>query len=197
MNKKVLLFLSQGFEAYEASVFTDVFGWSRESGIEAVDLITTSLRPTIKCCWNLIVQPELPFDQIDVDDFDALAIPGGAGDAGFYEDAYDDRFLNLIREFDEKGKLIASVCVGALPIGKSGILKNQKATTWDLNEGVRRKQLADFGAIVQDKQLVVDQNIITSTGPATSLDVAFKLLEMLTDIQNVNEIKRNMRFILD
>jgi 4-methyl-5(b-hydroxyethyl)-thiazole monophosphate biosynthesis len=197
MNKKVLLFLSQGFEAYEASVFTDVFGWSRESGIEAVDLITTSLRPTIKCCWNLIVQPELPFDQIDVDDFDALAIPGGAGDAGFYEDAYDDRFLNLIREFDEKGKLIASVCVGALPIGKSGILKNRKATTWDLNEGVRRKQLADFGAIVQDKQLVVDQNIITSTGPATSLDVAFKLLEMLTDIQNVNEIKRNMRFILD
>jgi 4-methyl-5(b-hydroxyethyl)-thiazole monophosphate biosynthesis len=160
-------------------------------------LITTGLRPIIKCYWNLIVQPELPFDQIDVDDFDALAIPGGAGDAGFYEDAYDDRFLNLIREFDEKGKLIASVCVGALPIGKSGILKNRKATTWDLNEGVRRKQLADFGAIVQDKQLVVDQNIITSTGPATSLDVAFKLLEMLTDIQNVNEIKRNMRFILD
>lgn len=197
MNKKVLLFLSQGFEAYEASVFTDVFGWSRESGIEAVDLITTGLCPIIKCYWNLIVQPELPFDQIDVDDFDALAIPGGAGDAGFYEDAYDDRFLNLIREFDEKGKLIASVCVGALPIGKSGILKNRKATTWDLNEGVRRKQLADFGAIVQDKQLVVDQNIITSTGPATSLDVAFKLLEMLTDIQNVNEIKRNMRFILD
>jgi 4-methyl-5(b-hydroxyethyl)-thiazole monophosphate biosynthesis len=197
MNKKVLLFLSQGFEAYEASVFTDVFGWSRESGIEAVDLITTGLCPIIKCYWNLIVQPELPFDQIDVDDFDALAIPGGAGDAGFYEDAYDDRFLNLIREFDEKGKLIASVCVGALPIGKSGILKNRKATTWDLNEGVRRKQLADFGAIVQDKQLVVDQNIITSTGPATSLDVAFKLLEMLTNIQNVNEIKRNMRFILD
>lgn len=197
MTKKVLLFLSQGFEAYEASVFTDVIGWSRESGIESVDLITTGLRPTIKCYWNLVVQPELPFDQIDIDDFDALAIPGGAGDAGFYEDAYDERFLNLIREFDNKGKLIASICVAALPIGKSGILKNRKATTWDLNEGVRRKQLADFGANVQDKQLVVDKNIITSTGPATSLDVAFKLLEMLTDIQNVNEIKRNMRFILD
>jgi len=45
--------------------------------------------------------------------------------------------------------------------------------------------------------LVVDRNVITSTGPATSFDVAFKLLELLTDIQNVNEIKRNMRFILD
>jgi len=57
MYKKVLLFLSQGIEAYEASVFTDVFGWSRESGVEPVDLISTGLRPTIKCYWNLIVQP--------------------------------------------------------------------------------------------------------------------------------------------
>ncbi|MDR3652755.1 MAG: DJ-1/PfpI family protein [Paludibacter sp.] len=197
MTKKVLLFLSQGFEAYEASVFTDVFGWSRESGIEPVDLITTGLRPTIKCYWNLIVQPELPFDQISVDDFDALAIPGGAGDAGFYEDAYDECFLNLIRKFNDNGKLIASICVGALPIGKAGVLKNRNATTWDLNDGARRQQLADFGVTVLDKHLVVDRNIITSTGPATSLDVAFKLLEMLTDIQNVNEIKRNMRFSLD
>ena len=197
MTKKVLLFLAQGFEAYEASAFTDVFGWSRESGLESVDMITTALRPTIKCYWNLIVQPEMSFDQVNVDDFDALAIPGGAGEAGFYEDAYDERFLDLIREFDKKGKCIASICVGALPIGKAGVLKNRNATTWDLNEGARRKQLADFGANVQDKQMVVDKNIITSTGPATSIDVAFQLLEMLTDIQNVNEIKRNMRFIVD
>jgi 4-methyl-5(b-hydroxyethyl)-thiazole monophosphate biosynthesis len=197
MTKKVLLFLAQGFEAYEASVFTDVFGWSREAGLEPVDLITTGLRPTLKCFWNLIVQPELPFEEINVDDFDALAIPGGGGDAGFYEDAYDERFLNLIREFDKKGKLIASICVAALPIGKSGVLTNRAGTTWDLSEGVRRNQLADFGVVVQDKQLVVDKNIITSTGPATSLDVAFKLLEMLTDIENVTEVKRNMRIIID
>lgn len=197
MNKKVLLFLSQGFEAYEASAFTDVFGWSRESGLESVDMVTTALRPTLKCYWNLIVQPELSFDQINIDEFDALAIPGGAGEAGFYEDAYDERFLDLIREFDKKGKHIAAICVGALPIGKAGVLKNRNATTWDLNDGVRRNQLADFGANVQDKQMVIDKNIITSTGPATSIDVAFQLLEMLTDIQNVNEIKRNMRFILD
>lgn len=197
MTKKVLLFLSQGFEAYEASVFTDVFGWSRESGTESVDLITTGLRPVINCYWNLIVQPELPFDQVNVDDFEALAIPGGAGDAGFYEDAYDERFLDLIRAFNRQGKPIASICVGALPIGKSGVLKNRKATTWDLNGGVRRHQLAEFGAIVVDEQLVVDVNIITSTGPAPALDVAFQLLEMLTDIRNVYEVKRNMCFLLD
>ena len=195
MAKKVLLFLAQGFEAYEASVFTDVFGWSRDVGLEAVDLITTGLRSEMKCYWNLIVKPELPFSEINIEDFDALAIPGGAGEAGFYEDAYDERFLNLIREFNRRGKIIASICVAALPIAKSGVLNQRNATTWDLNNGVRRKQLADFCVKVQDEQLVVDNNIITSTGPATSLDVAFKLLEMLTSIESVNEVKTNMRFI--
>lgn len=197
MNKKVLLFLAQGFEAYEASVFTDVIGWSHEAGSNPVDLVTTGLRHELTCCWNLIVKPELTFDQIKVDDFDALAIPGGDETAGFLEDAYDKRFLDLIKEFDKKGKIIASVCVGALPIGKSGVLKNRKATTWDLSGGKRRKELAEFGALVEDIPIVIDKNIITSTGPATGLDVAFHLLEMLTDSKNVDGIKRNMRFKLD
>lgn len=47
MNKKVLLFLAQGFEEYEAAVFTDVIGWSRVLGTEPVDMITTGLRPEI------------------------------------------------------------------------------------------------------------------------------------------------------
>ena len=87
-KKKVLLFLAQGFEEYEAGVFTDVIGWSRVYGKEPVGVITTGLRPEIKCTWNLTVKPEIDFSTIDVKDFDALAIPGGFENAGFYEDAY-------------------------------------------------------------------------------------------------------------
>ena len=193
-NKKVLLFLAQGFEAYEASVFTDVMGWSRSFGTEPVELITTGLRPELQCTWNLIVRPELEFEKINVQDFDALAIAGGFENAGFYEDAYDERLLNLIREFDKEGKIIAAICVSALPVAKSGVLKGRKATTYDLLDGVRRKQIADFGANVQDESIVIDKNIITSTGPSTALDVAFSLLEMLTDKANVDMVKKYMRF---
>jgi len=192
--KSVLLFLAQGFEEYEASVFTDVIGWSRVFGMVPVNLVTTGLRSEIKCTWNLHVRPEIELDQINTKDFDALAIPGGFEKAGFYKDAYDERFLNLIREFDRENKIIASVCVAALPLGKAGILKNRNATTYDLLDGLRRKQLADFGANVQDEKIVVDRNIITSTGPSTGLDVAFRLLEMLTSKENVNVVKEYMRF---
>jgi len=194
MTKKILLLLAQGFEEYEASVFTDVIGWSRVYGNEPVNLLTTGLRPEIRCTWNFIVRPELEFEKINVQEFDALAIPGGFEKAGYYQDAYDDRFLNLIREFDKQEKIIASICVAALPLGKSGVLKGRKATTYDLLDGVRRKQLADFGAEVQDESIVIDKNIITSTGPSTGLDVAFKLLEMLTNSENVRLVKKYMRF---
>jgi 4-methyl-5(b-hydroxyethyl)-thiazole monophosphate biosynthesis len=194
MNKRVLLFLAQGFEEYEASVFTDVLGWSRVYGLEPIDVITTGLRAEIKCTWNLIVKPEIEFDKIKAGDFDALAIPGGFEKSGFYQDAYDERFLDLIREFDKEGKIIASICVAALPIGKSGVLKGRNATTYDLLDGLRRKQLSDFGAKIQNERLVIDRNIITSTGPLTGLDVAFKLLEILTSEENVDLVKRYMRF---
>jgi len=193
-HKKVLLFLAQGFEEFEASVFTDVIGWSRVFGTEGVDLITTGLRPEIKCTWNFLVRPELDFGKVNVQDFDAIAIPGGFENAGFYEDAFDERFLKLLREFNEQGKIIAAVCVAALPLGKSGVLKGRNATTYDLLDGIRRKQLAEFGAKIQDESIVVDQNIITSTGPSTALDVAFRLLEMLTSQENVSQVKKYMRF---
>jgi len=194
--KSALLFLSQGFEEYEASVFTDVIGWSRIYGTVPVGLKTTGLRSEIQCTWNLIVRPELAFDKINVKDYDALAIPGGFETAGYYEDAFDERFLNLIRSFDQQGKIIASVCVGALPVGKSGVLKNRNATTYDLDDlnVSRRRQLAAFGAVVKDERVVIDKNIITSTGPSTGLEVAFTLLRMLSDEENVNAVKKHMRF---
>jgi 4-methyl-5(b-hydroxyethyl)-thiazole monophosphate biosynthesis len=194
--KSVLLFLAQGFEEYEASVFTDVIGWSRVYGTIPVNLKTTGLRKEIKCTWNLIVQPELDFDKIDVSDYDALAIPGGFEKAGFYEDAFDERFLNLIRQFNQQEKIIAAVCVAALPVAKAGVLQNRYATTYDLDDkyGSRRQQLADLGALVKNEKVVVDKNIITSTGPSTGLEVAFTLLKMLTNEENVKTVKKFMRF---
>ncbi|MBV4417713.1 DJ-1/PfpI family protein, partial [Clostridium tyrobutyricum] len=67
---------------------------------------------------------------------------------GFYEEAYDERFLKLIREFDSRGKIIATICVGALPLGKSGVLNNRKATTYHLRDAYRQEQLKEFGVNV-------------------------------------------------
>ena len=132
--------------------------------------------------------------EVNVEDFDAVAIPGGFEKAGFYKDAYSREFLDIIRKFSEQGKPIASICVGALPVGRSGILTGRRATTYHLLEGKRRRELAAMGAVVVDTPLVQDGNIITSTSPATAIDVAFTLLEALTSPENANRIKKLMGF---
>jgi 4-methyl-5(b-hydroxyethyl)-thiazole monophosphate biosynthesis len=194
MTKKILLFLCHGFEAYEASVFTDVIGWSQYYGDKSVELKTAGFKNEIEACWNFKVKPEVLFEDIRIEDYDALAIPGGFEEEGYYTEAYSEEFLDLVKAFNTQGKIIATVCVGAMPLGKCGILKGVKATTYDLFENHRRGQLAEFGADVQDKHVVVSDNIITSTGPRTAIEVALILLEMLTSKENAEHIKYLMRF---
>ncbi|HIF9461728.1 TPA: DJ-1/PfpI family protein [Photobacterium damselae] len=192
--KKVILFLCQGLEEYEASVFTDAFGWTTTYGLEPIKLVTVGLRPKVKCAWNFTIEPEYQLSEIDINDFDALAIPGGMSRSGFYEDAYDERLLSLIRDFDSKGKIIASVCVGALPIAKSGVLNGRNGTTYHLSKK-RQTQMEEMGVNVIQAPIVIDKNIITSSSPSEAMDVAFNVVERLTSTANLERIKEGMGFV--
>jgi len=192
--KKVLLLLAKGFEVYEASVFTDVLGWNLIDGDRTTELITCGLNREIKSSFNLKMTTDLLIHQVNVDEFEALAIPGGFEEYGFYEDAYQEEFLELIREFYKKNKIIASICVGALPLGKSGILKGKKATTYNMKNGIRQSMLKEFEVNVVNEPVVIDANIITCWNPSTAIEVAFKLLELLTSKKKSEYIRNIMGF---
>ena len=190
--KKVLLLLADGFETFEASVFIDVIGWNIEEGDGSTQLFSCGLRKEIKSSFNQRFIVDYVADEVDVNQFDALAIPGGFEVYGFYNDAYAEKFLDIIRSFKAKNKIIVSICVGALPVAKSGILKGLQATTY--NSDIRRKALEEFGAQVIHQPIVLDNNIITSWNPATAVDVALLLLEHLTTKSNADSVRKLMGF---
>ncbi|MCM3176758.1 DJ-1/PfpI family protein [Cytobacillus horneckiae] len=192
--KKIMLLLADGFEAIEASVFTDVLGWNQLEGDGTTELVTVGLHEKLICTWNFTVLPQYKLNEVNLEEFDALAIPGGFEEAGFYRDAYDMRFLDVIRHFNDKNKMIAAICVGSLPLGKSGILEGRKATTYNHPTSQRQSQLAGFGAIVINDPIVIDENIITSYNPSTAFNVAFTLLEKLTSPENCQKVKELMGF---
>lgn len=191
---KTLLFLLKGFETMEFSVFVDVLGWARNDFGYDVPVVTGGFQEKVVSTFNIPVLVDKTLEDISVDDFDALAIPGGFEEFGFYEEAYNERFLNLIREFDARGKIIATICVAALPVGKSGVLTGRKATTYHLRDAYRQKQLKEFQVDVVNEPIVVDKNIITSYCPETAPGVAFKLLEMLTSTEEMEQVKQAMGF---
>ncbi|WP_446899245.1 DJ-1/PfpI family protein [Clostridium sp. LBM24168] len=191
---KILLFLAKGFETMEFSAFVDVMGWARNDHGYDVSVVTCGFHKQVMSTFNIPVVVDKTIDEINVAEYDALAIPGGFEEFGFYEEAYDECFLNLIREFDLGGKIIATICAGALPVGKSGVLKNRKATTYHLRDAYRQEQLKKFGVNVVDEPIVVDKNIVTSYCPETASHVAFKLLEMLTSKEQMKIVKAAMGF---
>ena len=190
--KKILLLLANGFETYEASVFIDVIGWNYTDGDKSTKLISCGLTKEVVSTFDQKFLVDHLDSEINANDFDALAIPGGFEEYGFYEDAYSDSFIRIIRDFNLLNKWIASICVGALPLGKSGILASKKATTY--NSQIRRNALKGFEAEVVNQPVVMDGNIITSWNPASAIEVAFLLLEKLTNKDNANYIRRLMGF---
>lgn len=193
-NKKVLVFLAKAFETVEFSAFIDVLGWARVDYGHNLSVDTCGFTRQVISTFNIPLIADKTIEEINTGEYDALAIPGGFGEFGFYDEAYDERFLKLIREFDTSGKIIATVCSGAFPVAKSGVLKNRKATTYHLKNGYFQDKLKEFGVNVVNEPIVVDGNIITSYCPETAPGVAFELLKMLTSEEEMTVVKKAMGF---
>lgn len=191
--KKVMMLIANGVEPLEMSAFSDVLGWAAMVGDETIELIDVGMQSQIKTTFGLQFQPNYLLKDIDLDDFDALAIPGGFEPSGFYDDALSKPFLEVIRHFATAGKIIASVCVSAISLGEAGVLKGKKATTYHQVGGKRKDQLTQSGALFIDQAVVIDGNFITSTGPGTAIEVALTLLEKLSSKSNADDLRKIMR----
>lgn len=194
MMKNVLILLADGFEIYEAAVFFDVIGWNFVDGDGTTKATICGFQKEIRSTFGAKLISDITIDEVNVDYFDALAIPGGFVQYNFYEEAYSEKFLNIIREFNAKNKIIASICTGALPIGKSGVLQNRFGTTYNQKNRIRQNTLNEFGVKILNQPIVEDKNIITSWNPSTGFEVAFNLLEKLTNKENTKKVKSLMGF---
>ena len=194
--KKILILISQGVEILEVSPFIDIFGWNMVVGKKNTTTTTVSIHDIIYCTWNLKIFPQLNLkkESIDLEEYDALVIPGGFGKAGFFNDMKDSIFKNVIQHFNEKNKIIVGVCTGVIPLGEAGILKGRKATTYLLDNERYFSQLEKYSAIPIREEIVEDENLITCSGPKNALETAFLLLEKFSDKENCNIVKKNMCF---
>lgn len=191
---KVLLFLADGVELMEASPFIDVFGWHNHYNEGDIQVVTCAATRRLRSTFGLKIEADVELAEMEAADYEALILPGGFAEYGFYETAYREDVLELIRTFERRGKWIATVCVGALPLGKSGILQGKPATTYHLMGGRRQAQLAEFGAEIRQEPVVTTERIITSWCPATAPEVAFQLLEALTDSEAAGRVRTWMGF---
>ena len=68
--------------------------------------------------------------------------------------------------------MIASVCVAAFPLAKSGVLKGRKAITCRLRKGYKRKELEETGAEAIDRNYTAEtlKAVIDSSGRLLTIE---------------------------
>ena len=101
---KILLFCAKGFETMEFSVFIDILGWARNDFGYDVSTDTCGFSRSVVSTFGVPIIVDKLIEEVIVEEYDALAIPGGFEEFGFYEEAYDERLLQLIRDFDAQKK---------------------------------------------------------------------------------------------
>jgi cyclohexyl-isocyanide hydratase len=123
----------------------------------------------------------------DATALDVLQIPGGPGQEALMD---DERVLSLIRRHCESGRILFSVCTGALICGAAGVLRRRHATThWAAFDLLRY-----FGAMPTDARVVVDDNIISAAGLTAGIDGALRLAALVRGEQVAQEIQLDIQY---
>ena len=124
----------EGFEVTVAS----------EDGQETVGALGTKIPVNAK------------IDDVNPDEYNLLIIPGGAKAMEYMRQ--NKRIIEIISEWNKKGKVIASICHGSQLLISARVVKGRKISGYysikdDINNA---------GAEYVDAPFVVDNNIITS-----------------------------------
>ena len=196
--KKIAIFLFEGAELFEIASFTDVFGWNCIVGLKEFKDIKTetiSYKESIKCTWGGSFKVEKLITEENVEnffDYDALIIPGGFGKANFFKDNDNKIFKELIKYFVENNKIIAAICSAVINLLETTYIKDKKVTTYLLDNKRYFNQLKNYNIIPVEEEIVIDNNLLTCSGPGNALELSFRVLEKLTSKENLEIVKKNM-----
>ena len=196
--KKIAIFLFEGAELFEIASFTDVFGWNNVVGLKEfrdIKVETISYKESIKCTWGgeLRVQKIITENNIEkFFDYDVIVVPGGFGKANFFKEKDNEIFKKLIKYFSENNKIIVAICSAVINLLETTYIKDKKVTTYLLDNKRYFNQLKNYNIIPVEEEIIIDDNLLTCSGPGNALELAFKLLEKLTSKENLMIVKENM-----
>lgn len=104
------------------------------------------------------VTPDETIDDALPEDYDALFIPGGYSPDQLRA---DDRFLRFVVHFDRTNKPMLAICHGPQLLFSADVLDGRRLTAWKTVQ----HDLRAAGIDVEDKEVVMDDNLVTSRQP--------------------------------
>jgi protease I len=152
---KIAIMIDKDFEDSEYSVPFNAF---KDAGHEIVHIGIEEGQIVEGKKERTAVTIDLSAKDASVDGFDALMIPGGYSPDHLRAHAAPVAF---VKEFASTGKPIFSICHGAQLLISAQALKGRTLTAWKSLE----QDVKNAGALFLDKEVVIDENLVTSRNP--------------------------------
>jgi protease I len=108
-------------------------------------------------------------------DFDALVLPGGGKNPNKLRT--NPTAVNFVREFMELDKPVAAICHGPSLLVEADALRGRTITSWPSLE----TDVKNAGGAWVDKEVQLDQKLLTSRKPDDLPAFCAKLVELLAD----------------
>lgn len=153
--KKIAVIITDLFEDVEYTQPAEAF---QEAGHELkhIGLIAGETVKGKRDSTPVIV--DTTFENVSVEDFDALFIPGGYSPDKLRA---DDKAVEFTRQFFESGKPVFAICHAPQILITADVIKGRKITGWKSII----QDIKNAGAEFVDKEVVIDGNLISSRQP--------------------------------
>jgi len=109
--------------------------------------------------WGDELPVDVPLDEADASDYDALLLPGGVMNPDKLR--RNEAAQRFVRAFFDRKKPVAAICHGPWTLIDSGVAKGRRMTSY----GSIQSDLKNAGVDWVDQEVVVDDNLVTSRKP--------------------------------
>ncbi len=125
--------------------------------------------------WGDDFDVDLPLDEADPDDFDALLLPGGVMNPDRLR--MNTAAVAFVRSFFDQKKPIAAICHGPWMLVEADVVRGRRVTSY----GSIKTDLENAGAEWVDEEAVTDQGLVTSREPKDIPAFNAKMIEELSE----------------
>lgn len=178
--KKIGIFMADGCEEIEGLTVVDIV---RRAKMEIVMISITGKREVTSSHQVTFLTDALAAEA-DYDTLDGIVLPGGM--PGTLNLQADETVNKVIRQFATEGRLVCAICAAPSVLGAAGILEGKCATC---HPGFEEKLT---GARVEEKEVVVDGNVITSRGMGTAIPFALEIVRYFADDETVEQVRKGL-----
>lgn len=173
-NKKVAILMTNGVEQSEFEKPLEALK-NENAHVDVISLESGTIKAWNNGNWGKEINVDKTVSEVKAEDYDALVLPGGVISPDKLR--VNEKATDFVRDFFKQKKPVSAICHGPWTLINAGVVDGKKMTSYKSIQ----KDLENAGANWVDKEVVVDQGLVTSRNPNDLPAFCSKMIEEIKE----------------